>query len=392
VVLQVGLSTMLLTAAGLLVHSVRNLERVDPGFDPQNTLVFTVDPQLNGYEREQTRNFHSRALDRLAGLPGVRSASLSSHALIANSSSIGVSRPAGTPAPPPGSADARAFERKNLVWRQTVDGRFFETLGIPLLQGRTFARSDTSTAQPVAIVNRSLARQLFGTTDAIGRRFVFGLGDKNPEIEVIGIVADAKYTSMRREAPPTAYLHYLQQPIGRATYEIRTATNPAWHAPAVREAMRELDATLPLTNLRTLDDQIGQSLRREHLFARLATLLGGVTLVLSAIGLYGLLAYSVTRRTPEIGIRMALGAARGAVRWMVVRRSLVLVTMGLALGIAGAIAGTRVIESLLFGLTPTDPAAIAAAVAIMLGVSLAAAYVPARRASRVDPIVALRTE
>jgi predicted permease len=282
--------------------------------------------------------------------------------------------------------------RRNQAWRLTVDGRFFETMGLRFVQGRTFTTGDSMDAQPVAIVNESLARQLFGTRDAIGRRLVLGLREGAPQLEIVGIVADARYTSVRRPPPPTAYLHYRQQPLGRATFAVRTAGDPPAIAGAAREALRRLDPTVPVTAMRTQDDQIRASLERERLFAQLSSLLGAAALLLSAIGLYGLLAYAVSRRTAEIGVRMALGAERTAVGWMIMRQALVLVGAGLVLGAAGARAGTRVIESLLFGLAPTHPAAIGAAALCMLMVAVAAAAVPARRAARIDPLVALRTE
>ena len=192
--------------------------------------------------------------------------------------------------------------------------------------------------------------------------------------------------------PPTVYLTYRQRPAEEVTFELKTAGPPAGVISAVREAMREIDPAVPLDRFRTQEEQILASLRGERLFARLATLLGAVTLLLSGIGLYGLLAYAVTRRTQEIGVRMALGAERASVRWLIVKQSLVLVGLGLALGIPAALMGTRLVESMLFGLTPRDPMTIAGAVAVMIGASLAAAYVPAVRASRVDPIVALRSE
>jgi predicted permease len=383
---------LLLTSAALLVSSVRNLERVDAGFDPHGVLIFRVDPAQNGYDETRTRNFLTAAVERLGAVPGVRSASFSRHTLIANSSSIGSARPAGTPAPAPGSAEAQKFGVKNRVWRQTISDEFLRTMDIPTMAGRAFGPGDTAASQRVAIVNTKLARQLFGTTDVIGRRIVLGLAADSPEIEIVGVTADARYTSMRHDAPATVYLPYRQEPLTAATFAVRVEGDPAAAAPAVREAMRQLDPALPLAALRTQDDQIRSSLSQERLFARLSTLLGAVTLLLAAIGLYGLLAYAVTSRTPEIGVRMALGAARSSVRWMILKQSLALVIAGLALGVPAARAGTRYVESMLFGLTPTDPMSMIVAATALLAISLIAALVPAQRASRVDPIVALRTE
>jgi predicted permease len=393
VVLQVALSMLLVTAAALLIYSVRNLQSVDPGFRPEGILLFRIDPAQNGYEGPQVTAFYDAALERLRALPGVSGASLTSHTLIAGSSAFGVARPAGTPAPDRNSPEAQTFIRQNRSWRLTVDDRFFSTFAITLLSGRSFGPGDTEHSQKVAVINTLMARQLFGTTDAIGRRFVLGLGANDPEIEVVGVSADAKYMSLRRETPPTVYLSYRQYPLGDATFAVRAAApDPFPLVESVRETMRQLDPTLPLHGILTQEEQIQRSLRRERMFATLATLLGLVTLSLAAIGLYGLLAYAVTRRTAEIGVRMALGAERSAVRWMILRQSLVLVAVGLGLGIPGALLGGRFVESMLFGLTATNPVAIAVAATVMLTISFAAAFLPAQRAAGVDPVVALRSE
>lgn len=392
VVVQVALSVLLLSVAGLLAWSATRLQRVDPGFDASKLLTFSVDTSLNGYEEERSRAFFANALERLRQIPGVTGASLSGHRLIANSSSIQVARPAGTPAPLPASPEAQQFFQRNLAWRLPVDDRFLQTMKIPLLRGRALSPADSAEAPKVAIINASLATQLFGTADAVGRRFIAGLAPGSPEMEVVGVAADARYTSMRRDPPPTFYLPYQQGPLNRVTFEVRTAGEPTAIVAQVRDTLRQLDATLPIFDIRTQEQQILRSLEQERLFAQLAVLLGVVTLALSGIGLYGLLAYAVTRRTPEIGVRMALGAARGQVRWMVMRQSLLLVATGLVLGLPAAAASSKVVESVLFGLSPRDPVVFTAAAIVMVAVSLVAAYVPARRASRIDPLVALRSE
>jgi predicted permease len=391
VVVQVSLSMLLLSAAGLLAFSVRNLQGVSPGFDPRNVLVFGVDPQQNGYDEVRTRQVLDTALERLRALPGVRGASVSSHRLIANSSSIGSAARLDEPRPDLDSGESSSFMQKHSVWRQVVDETFLDTMGIPVLRGRGLSVSDTKEAAAAAVINEALAKQLFGTSEVVGRQFVLGLRSKDP-VQIVGVAADARYTSMRRNPPPTVYLSWRQQPLRSATFEVRTSSDAAAFAATVREAMREIDPALPLVNLRTQDDQIIESLTEERLFAGLATLLGIVTLLLSGIGVYGLLAYSVARRTQEIGVRMALGAERTTVRWMVLKQSLTLAGAGLALGIPAAIFGTRFVESMLYGLTARDPSTVATAALVMALVALAAAYVPARRASRVDPIVALRAE
>jgi ABC-type lipoprotein release transport system permease subunit len=218
------------------------------------------------------------------------------------------------------------------------------------------------------------------------------LSRSGPVYEIAGVAADARYTSVRDDMPPTAYLAAGQQPAGPVTFAIRTAGDAAAFANTARDTIRRLDDQLPLMAVRTMDEQVAQSVRQERLFARLAVLLGVVALALSAIGLYGLLAYAVAQRVPEIGLRMALGAGRHAVGWMILRQSLVLATIGLAAGTAGAFAATRLVASLLYGLAPRDGLALASAAAIMLTTCAVAGYLPARRAARVDPLVALRAD
>jgi predicted permease len=389
VAVQVALSLLLVTGAGLLVTSVRNLGRVDPGFDASNLLLFRIDPTLNGYEGERLRALYSSVLERVGALPGVRSASASAHTLISNSSSIsGVTLPGEQP--PPASGPRRPREER-LVWRQIVDDRFFETFRILLMEGRVFGAGDTPGSQPVAIVNRAFVRRMFGAAPPIGRRFMLSTRPGAPVFEIVGVVADAKYTSMRREVPPTTYLSMRQQPLNAMTFAAKTAGDPLDIVPSVRQALQEIDPKVPMFDVRTQELQILASTSRELLFAQLATVLGAIALLLSGIGVYGLLAQSVSARRSEIGIRMALGAERRTVSWMVIRQSLVLVAIGLALGIPAARWGTRLVQSLLFDLSPADPTTLVVSVLILIGVSLIAAYVPARRASRVDPVDALRT-
>ncbi len=392
VVAQIALSMVLVATAALLVRSVLNLQHVDVGFNPRQVLLFQLDPTLNGYDETRVRTTYARLLEQFRGTPGVKDATLTSHMLISSAASIGIaSRPDET-VPERGTEVASSFMETHQAWRLLVDPRFFATMEIPIVRGRAFADADIGGTQPIAVINQMLARRLFGTEDAIGRQFKIGLRKNAPLHEVIGVSADARYASVRQPVPPTMYLVQQRQPPVGATFEIRTAGDPVAFGATAREIVRQVDSTLPLFRMRSQDEQIAASLDRERLFARLSALLGIVTLVLSAIGLYALLAYAVTRRTPEIGVRMALGADRAAVGWMILRQSLVLAWIGLAIGIAAAVAGTKAIESLLYDLPSGDPATLAGAALIMLAVSALAGYLPARRASRVDPLVALRTE
>ena len=394
IVAQMALALLLVAAAGLLVRSLRNLEREDLGFDASNLLLFKIDPTLNGYEGDRALALYARLLDRLRALPGVTSASLSNHVLIANSATIASARRPDEPAAPVG-AGFRAYQNAHEAWILVIDTRFFDTFQMHVLRGRAFTRADAPAA-PVAIVNSRLARQLYGTDDVIGRQFYRGAirTQKPVPLTIVGVVDDAKYGSIRDEKPPTMYVYYRQQPAlkGTPAFAVRTAGPPTALASTVRELVRAIDPTMPVYGVQTQQEQNVASLRQERLFARLATLLGAIALLLCGIGLYGLLAYGVARRTPEIGLRMALGAQRGRMSWMILRESLVLATIGLAIGVPLALAGTKVLASLLFGLDARDPATLIGASLFTIALAAVAGYLPARRAARVDPLNALRAE
>jgi predicted permease len=392
IVAQITMSMVLVTSALLLVRSIRQLERVDLGFDARNLLLFKVDPTLNGYQDERVGQIYEDILERLRAAPAVMSATLSSHTLISNSSSIGLASRVDEAVPNRGSAESVAFRAKHSAFKLTVDPQFFATMGIKIERGRALDDRDSARTRKVAVINHALARQLFDSDDVVGRRFRTGMTPEEPDYQIVGVSADARYTSLRRPKPPTMYLPYRQHAAGAMTVEVRTAGDPRTFAATAREIVRSVDRNLPLFRVQSQEEQIAASLQRERLFATLASWLGAVTVALSAIGLYALLAYAVTRRTGEIGIRMTLGAGRSDVRWMIVRQSLVLAAWGLAFGVVASAVGTRMLEALLFNVAARDPLTVALAAAIMLTVCVVAGYLPARRASRVDPMVALRAE
>jgi predicted permease len=389
VVVQVALSLVLVAGAGLLVGSVRNLQRIDVGFDPSRLLLFRIDPTLNGYEGPRLRQFYASALENLRALPGVVSATATGHTLLSNSASITTFVLPGTPAPSE-QVSFRAGDR--LTWKLPVDPAFFQTMGIRIQRGRGVLPTDTVAAPRVAVINERLASRAFPGKDAIGQRFSLSERPGAVVYEVVGVSSDAKYSNVRSDVPSTVYVPYMQEDVGAMTFELKASGDPLHLVAAARDVVRRLDPNLPLFGVRTQEDQIRRALRQERLFAGLATMLGGVTLLLAGVGLYGLLAYTVTRRTQEIGVRMALGAARTSIRWMVLRQALILALVGLAGGIPAAVFGTRVLQSLLYGLAPADPVTLSGAAALLLALSVLAAWLPARRASRVDPIVALRIE
>jgi predicted permease len=381
IVVQVALSLVLLVGAGLFLATLSNLRRVDVGFDTHNLLLFRVDPRLNQYEQARVADLYARLRERLRAVPGVRNVSLSQPGLLTGSESSTAIY-----------LEGRTYgERGDPVFQLTVSPEFFETMGIPLLAGRAFTERDDQKASKVAVVNESAARRYFGEAGAAGRRFGRRRENRN-EIEVVGVVRDVRYNRLREAPPPTVYWPYLQRCCPGVVFEVRTASDPSGFVPSIREAVRQVDPNLPLMNVATQAESIETRLNQERLFARAYALFGGLALLLASIGLFGLMSYNVARRTSEIGVRMALGATRGAVLGLVMRESSVLVGLGVAIGLIAALGAGRLVRTLLFGLEPTDATTIAAAIAVMVAVSAVAGFLPARRAARVDPMVALRYE
>ena len=277
------------------------------------------------------------------------------------------------------------------VNRVRVAPSFFETMEMPLVRGRQFTDHDNSPPPRVAIINEAAVRKFFPDEDPIGRRFGHQ-PETSGELEIVGVVRDAKYNALRDAPPATIYVPYGHYPAGAMAVVIRTAGDPSAAMPAIRDAVRQVDANLPLMDMATQMDQIERRFTQERVFAQAYSLFGGLALLVAAIGLFGLMSYNVTRRTTEIGIRMALGAQRDTVLHMVLRESLVLVAVGVVAGVAAAFASGRFIATLLFGLEPSDVSTMALAVAVMVAVSMLAGYLPARRAARLDPMLALRHE
>ena len=270
---------------------------------------------------------------------------------------------------------------------------YFATIGIPVVLGRTFRSSDHRTAPQVAVINETFARHFLPATVPIGRRFGFDSPERSGDIEIVGIVKDVKDDRVRREITPTVYLSNIQQPIqGALFFDIRTAADPLAVVPAIRDAAAEVDPDLPLSEIKTQGQLIEESFAVERLLTRASTFFAGVALLLACIGLYGIMSYGVTQRTGEIGIRLALGAQRMHVVWIVVRDTLLVITMGAAIGTAASLGLIRLIASLLFGVTQTDPLTLALAVVSVFGIGALAAYLPARRASHTNPLIALRCE
>ncbi len=386
VVAQVALSLVLLVGAGLFVRSLQNLQGQDLGFNRENELLVGIDPRVAGYQPSQLPSLYSLLQDRVSGLPGVRSASLSLTGLVSGSmrsESISVQ-----------GYTSRRGEDLN-VQVNAVAPRYFETVGMHLLLGREVGLQDTESSPRIGVINETMARYFFPHQNPLGHHFGFGDHNHSGDIEVVGVVRDAKYNDLREKPPRMVYCPAVQM-TGEDRYlyevEVRTAGDPATMAAGVRRTIAEIDKNLPLTQVTTLNEQVDRSLNQERLVARLSSFFGLLALLLACIGLYGIMAFAVVRRTNEIGVRMALGARASDVQWMVLREALLLVGVGMVVGLMVALGSSRLIASQLFGLTPADPVTISVATFFLAGVATLACYLPARRASRVEPMLALRYE
>jgi predicted permease len=382
-VVQVAVSVVLLIGAGLFLRTLGNLRRVEVGFNPHNIVLFRVNPTLNRYQPERQAALFGQLEERLTSVGGVRSVAYSNPSLLSgsvNSTNFVVK----------GHAFAR--DTINNINRLVVSPGFFAMMELPLARGRAFTARDDTAAPPVALINEAAARRYFAPhEDPIGMRFGNSI-ESAGKVEIVGIVRDAKYDSVRDEVPPTMYVPYAQYRVGGVVFEVRTAGDPAASIGAIREAVRQVDPNLPMQDVSTQMDEVEKRFGQEKLFARAYALFGVLALLLAGVGLFGLMSYTVARRTNEIGIRMALGARRADVVRMVVGESMSLVGVGALVGIAASVAAGRLLTTLLFGLAPGDPLAVIAALASLLAVAGIAGYLPARQAARVDPIRALRYE
>jgi predicted permease len=387
VVSQVALSLVLLFGAGLFVRTLVKLKNVDMGFDTRNLLLFGLNPTMSGYKEATLNDFFFRVCERLTALPAVESATASFHGLINNGRRGRTLRIPGRTLP----SDQMG------VAVMPAGPRFFATMKIPLLRGRDFNEHDTERAPKVAVVNQAFVKRYFSDRDPMGQHIGFESDPANQDMEIVGIVRDAKYGSLRDEAPATVYRPFAQESeIPYLFFELRSAGDPLSLVPAVRAAVASVDRNVPLFGVETETQQIDDALLQERLFAKLAGFFGLTALLLASAGLYGILSYAVARRTSEIGIRMALGAQRANVLRMILRETLLLVLAGVVIGIPASFAATQfassVISNLLFGIKATDISTIVLATMLLIVVAVFAGVLPARRAMRVDPMVALRYE
>jgi predicted permease len=382
---QIALSLLLVIGAGLLVRTLLNLRHIDGGFTRQNVLMFHLDPTKLGYKGIPLATTYRQLLERIETTPGVQSASASVLTPISGGGWNGSVAVEGYN-PTPG-------EDMN-VYLNSVGPRFFETLQIPFLLGRDFAPADASASRRIAIIDETMARHFFGGRNPLGRHFGPRQGKEGAKFEIIGVVKNSKYLDLREKLHSTAYFFCLQDTLALhgLTFEVRTQGSQDDVIPHIRDEVRSIVRGLEITDVLTLDEQVDKSLLQERLVSTLASFFGSLALLLASLGLYGLMAYSVARRTNDIGIRMALGATRHAIVWMILREALLLTVIGICIGLPVALVSTHLVANMLFGVKPDDPASILVALLVMVGVALFAGYLPARRASRIDPMTALRFE
>ena len=377
VMLQVALSVVVLSGAGLLVRTLDKLHSIDPGFDTQNLLLFSIEPELAGYTGPRTTELYATLQRRLAALPGVVDVSYSSFALLHNWISKEGMRVEGR-------ADKSDVETQMM----SVGPDYFTTMKIPLIAGRMIRPEDLSRKPLVAIVNRAFVKKYIQGRNPIGLHI--GGGDATePQYVIVGVVRDTKFQNLRSTDAPTAYVPLTER---GATFVLRTAAQPGVFMPAVRKIVNKTDENLPVIQMKTQTEIVDRTLFNERLVARLFGLFGALGLALACIGVYGLLSYEVARRTREIGIRSALGAQRVDLLLLVVRQGLLLLVCGVAAGIGIAMGVTRLLASLLYDVRPTDAVTFSAVAAILIFVGLIACCIPARRAASIDPMVALRAE
>jgi predicted permease len=384
VAVQVALSMLLVIGAGLFVRTLMQLGRTPLGFRSHNLLLFSVDLPETRYPLAASTPILQRLDEKFASVPGVQAEALTELPLISGSARNSTLIPEGQQKKAEGNPSALT---------NRVGAHFFETFGIPIIAGRVFTMQDAPNSPKVAIVNQSLAQKYFPNANPIGKTFQTG-GRHPSTVEIVGVCGDARYYRVRKEVQPTFYTPYWQvdEGVHDATFAISTQLDGHALLPSLRDAIRQIDTNLPMLDVRTQDEQIAANLRQERIFAVLSSGFGVLALALACVGIYGIMAYSVANRRNEIGIRLALGAQPGQVRAMILRESTRLSIAGIVAGVGTALFLTRLVKSMLYGIQPNDPLTISCGVLLLLAVALAASWIPARRAARVQPMDALRHE
>ncbi|MBV9498025.1 MAG: ABC transporter permease [Acidobacteriaceae bacterium] len=380
VVAQIAISFLLLVAAGLFVRTLNKLHSIQLGYTRENILLFSLNARQAGHGDPEITTFYTDLRKRFESIPGVRSASLSQSSII--------------------SADrAGATYRGTIkIGAATIQGagvlvvgpRFLTTMQIPILAGREIDDRDQPGSTPIAVISERLARTYFGNENPLGRRITFV--DENRDLEIVGVSANVRYGDLKQGDPMTVFIAASQFSPEGMTYALRTAGDPLRYVKTVYEIVHKADSRIPVTNVLTQAAEIDRTISQEVTFAKLCSGFAILALLIACVGLYGTMSYSVARQVGEIGIRMALGAQRGAVVWMVLRHVLLMTAVGLAISLPVALSASRLVKSFLFETQPNDPRTLALAGVVLLSSAILAGYAPARRASRIDPVAALRQE
>jgi putative ABC transport system permease protein len=386
VVTEVALALVLLIASGLMIKSFMRLQSVNPGFNPDNLITLEMQlPEKKYSDKDRQAIFQQQLVQRVAQVPGVQSVgTVDNLPFSGNEFNAGLTvegQPPLNPADRP-----RAFLRN-------VSPNYFESMGIPLRKGRTFTDSDNANAPGAAIINETAARRFWPNDEPVGKRFKRGRADsQNPWMTVVGVVGAVSHTSLQVASQPEVYLPFQQNPGLNLTLVARTRSDPKAFAGAVRREVSAIDRDLPVSNIKFMEEIIGKSVAQPRVYALLLGIFAGLALILASIGIYGVMSYSVTQRTHDIGIRMALGARPLDVLKMVIRQGMILGIAGIIIGLIVSFAVTRVLANQLYGLTATDPVTFTAISLLLMFVVLIACYIPALRATKVDPMIAVRYE
>jgi predicted permease len=395
VIAQIAICLLLLVGAGLFVRTLSNLHALDVGFERENLLLFRLNARQAGHHNPEILSFYSSLEKRFAAIPGVRGVTLSNSPLIGDGAFGWAVVPQGKPKPEHAPSGHGSGASRTATRVLGAGPGFFSIMHIPLVSGRDFDERDRLGSPPVAIVNEAWVKVNLEGRNPVGRHVIsYSFLSPPQEMEIVGLAKNARYDDLTGDFPSVVYMPYEQNyvPVDEMTFFLRTSGNPLGYAGAVRDIVHQADSRIAVAGLSTQVSQIDGEMVAEKLFARLCTAFAILALSIACVGLYATTSYTVARRTPEIGIRMALGAQRGKVVWMVLRDVLILAVVGLALSLPVSMAVTKLVESLLFGIKANDPRVMAAAIGILLSAALAAGFVPARKASRIDPVTAVRHE
>jgi putative ABC transport system permease protein len=393
-VTQVALSVVLLIAAGLFLRSLRQAQTIDPGFESEKIVTLPLNINLLRYTKPQGQQFYGRVTERVEAIPGVESASVARIAAVSGNTSVRsllIEGRAGSDNQFRSDGSVPASGDNASVSANVIGPRYFQTMGIALLQGRDFNAQDTEDHPRVVIVNEAFVRRHFPNEDALGKRLSFN-GPEGPWREIVGVVSTSKYFSLGEAPTAVAYSPLLQNHETGMTLHVRASLNPTTIAGAIRNEVQSLERNLPLGNPERMSDRVANSLYAPRMGAILLAVFGGLALLLASIGLYGVMSFSVARRTRELGIRVALGASPGDVFRLVLRQGMTLVVAGVVIGLVAAAVVTRLLASFLYGVSTTDALTFTAVPVLLSLIALLACYLPARRATKVEPLIALRYE